>query len=168
MSIQISYGKIYRPDVRVYPADAFLPGRPLVKNASARTSSLSLPPSLALPQCGRADASVRTKLPPPLPPLLACSLPPASLPSLASARTGCIRTDPCGRSVGARDFYFIFIFIYFGLLLPAGKERKKMFGFWFSIPKIPKASRAKRREDRGFFGLVPLVTHPSSIPLLGG
>jgi hypothetical protein len=22
--------------------------------------------------------------------------------------------------------------------LPAGKERKKMFGFWFSIPKIPK------------------------------
>jgi hypothetical protein len=26
----------------------------------------------------------------------------------------------------------------------------------------------KPREEEGFFGLVPLVTHPSSIPLLGG
>jgi hypothetical protein len=33
--------------------------------------------------------------------------------------------------------------------------------------KTPQASRAKPREE-GFFGLVPLVTHPSSIPLLGG
>jgi hypothetical protein len=31
-----------------------------------------------------------------------------------------------------------------------------------------RASRAKPREEEGFFGLVPLVTHPSSIPLLGG
>jgi hypothetical protein len=31
-----------------------------------------------------------------------------------------------------------------------------------------RASQAKPREEEGFFGLVPLVTHPSSIPLLGG
>jgi hypothetical protein len=34
-------------------------------------------------------------------------------------------------------------------------------------PQAPRASRAKPREE-GFFGLVLLVTHPSSIPLLGG
>jgi hypothetical protein len=54
--------------------------------------------------------------------------------------------------------------------LVVGKERKKMFSFRFSIPKIPElrgALRAKPREEEGFFGLVPLVTHPSSILLLG-
>jgi hypothetical protein len=35
-------------------------------------------------------------------------------------------------------------------------------------PRAPRASPAKPREEEGFFGLVPLVTHPSSIPLLGG
>jgi hypothetical protein len=35
-------------------------------------------------------------------------------------------------------------------------------------PRVPRALRAKPREEEGFFGLVPLVTHPSSIPLLGG
>jgi hypothetical protein len=35
-------------------------------------------------------------------------------------------------------------------------------------PRAPWASRAKPREEEGFFGLVPLVIHPSSIPLLGG
>jgi hypothetical protein len=35
-------------------------------------------------------------------------------------------------------------------------------------PRAPRASRAKLREEEGFFGLVPLVTHPSSILLLGG
>jgi hypothetical protein len=35
-------------------------------------------------------------------------------------------------------------------------------------PPNPRASWAKPREEEGFFGLVPLVTHPSSIPLLGG
>jgi hypothetical protein len=34
-------------------------------------------------------------------------------------------------------------------------------------PRAPRASRAKPLEEEGFFGLVPLVTHPSSIPLLG-
>jgi hypothetical protein len=55
--------------------------------------------------------------------------------------------------------------------LPAGKERKK--NVQFSVfnpqdPRAPQASQAKPREEEGFFGLVPLVTHPSSIPLLGG
>jgi hypothetical protein len=36
------------------------------------------------------------------------------------------------------------------------------------VPRAPRASQAKPREEEGFFGLVPLVTHPSSIPLLGG
>jgi hypothetical protein len=35
-------------------------------------------------------------------------------------------------------------------------------------PQDPRASQAKPREEGGFFSLVPLVTHPSSIPLLGG
>jgi hypothetical protein len=36
------------------------------------------------------------------------------------------------------------------------------------VPRVPRAPQAKPREEEGFFGLVPLVTHPSSIPLLGG
>jgi hypothetical protein len=63
------------------------------------------------------------------------------------------------------------------LVVVAGLEREKKFtiyNFRFSIPKIPKLPElsglrgAKPREEEGFFGLVPLVTHPSSIPLLGG
>jgi hypothetical protein len=78
--------------------------------------------------------------------------------------------------------------IFFWVVV-AGLEREKffsifnfqfsIFGFWFSVfslqnpqnpqtPQTPQASRAKPREEEGFFGLVPLVTHPSSIPLLGG
>jgi hypothetical protein len=64
--------------------------------------------------------------------------------------------------------------MFFWYLLPAGKERKK--NVWFSVfnpqdsedPQAPRALRAKLQEEEGFFGLVPLVTHPSSIPLLGG
>jgi hypothetical protein len=58
-------------------------------------------------------------------------------------------------------------------------EKTGNFFFQFSVfnpqdpqdpqdPRAPHASRAKPREEEGFFGLVPLVTHPSSIPLLGG
>jgi hypothetical protein len=66
------------------------------------------------------------------------------------------------------------------LCLSAWKERKNLqftiFGFRFSVfnpqtpptPRAPRASRAKPREEEGFFGLIPLVTHPSSILLLGG
>jgi hypothetical protein len=63
-----------------------------------------------------------------------------------------------------------------------GQKKKKKDNFFsisnsqFSVfnpqnpqnPRAPRASRAKPQEEEGFFGLVPLVTHPSSIPLLGG
>jgi hypothetical protein len=69
------------------------------------------------------------------------------------------------------------------LVVVAGLEReKKIYNFRFSVfnpqnpqnprtPRTPQAARAvqaKPREEEDFFGLVPLVTHPSSIPLLGG
>jgi hypothetical protein len=71
------------------------------------------------------------------------------------------------------------------LVVVAGLEREKsfsIFNFRFSVfnpqnpqnpqppqtPRALRASRAKPREEEGFFSLVPLVTHPSSIPLLGG
>jgi hypothetical protein len=55
-------------------------------------------------------------------------------------------------------------------------KKEKIYNFRFSVfnpqnpqtPRAPRASRAKPREEEGFFGLVPLVTHPSSIPLFGG
>jgi hypothetical protein len=62
----------------------------------------------------------------------------------------------------------------------AGKKGKKNFGFLFSIPKIlkilkiPKIPKIPELRERShekkkvFVGLVSLVTHPSSIPLLGG
>jgi hypothetical protein len=64
---------------------------------------------------------------------------------------------------------------------PRGPKKNKftIYNFRFSVfnhqnprnprnPRTPRAARAKPREEEGFFGLVPLVTHPSSIPLLGG
>jgi hypothetical protein len=33
-------------------------------------------------------------------------------------------------------------------LLAAGKDRKKIFGFWFSIPKIPKLRGLCRRSRK--------------------
>jgi hypothetical protein len=71
------------------------------------------------------------------------------------------------------------------LVVVAGLEREKKFTIYnlrFLVfnpqnprtPRTPRtpstrrASRAKPREEEGFFGLVPLVIHPSSIPLLGG
>jgi hypothetical protein len=62
------------------------------------------------------------------------------------------------------------------LVVVAGLEREKQFtiyNFRFSVfnpqnLQNPRAFQAKPPEEEGFFGLVPLVTHPSSIPLLGG
>jgi hypothetical protein len=63
---------------------------------------------------------------------------------------------------------------------PSWKRGKKTFQFSVfnpqdpqdprvpRVPRAPLASRAKPRDEEGFFGLVPLVTHPSSIRLLGG
>jgi hypothetical protein len=66
-----------------------------------------------------------------------------------------------------------------GLLRPSGLEKRGKKCSVFNpqdpqdprdpqVPRAPWASRAKPREEEGFFDLVPLVTHPSSIPLLGG
>jgi hypothetical protein len=66
------------------------------------------------------------------------------------------------------------LFIYFLAVIAGLKREKKISVFNPQDPKDPQdprapwASRAKPREEEGFFGLVPLVTHPSSIPLLGG
>jgi hypothetical protein len=95
-------------------------------------------------------------------------IPSLPLPSLADAVC-------CSRG---REKLFLFYFIYFykkKLVVVAGLERKKftIYNFRFSVfnpqtPQTPRAPRVKPREKEGFFGLVPLVTHPSSIPLLGG
>jgi hypothetical protein len=64
----------------------------------------------------------------------------------------------------------IFYFFIFGCWL-LEKRGKKCSVFNPQDPQVPRASRASRakpREEEGFFALVPLVTHPSSIPLLGG
>jgi hypothetical protein len=51
-------------------------------------------------------------------------------------------------------------YIFFWLLLPAGKEGKKYFGFWFSIPKFPEfpelhglcgRSRKKKKVFSAYF-----------------
>jgi hypothetical protein len=47
------------------------------------------------------------------------------------------------------------------------KREKKISVFNPQDPQAPRALRAKPREEESFFSLVPLVTHPSSIPLLG-
>jgi hypothetical protein len=62
-------------------------------------------------------------------------------------------------------------FFFFGRCCRLEKRGKNISVFNPQDPQVPRAqraSRAKPREDEGFFGLVPLVTHPSSIPLLGG
>jgi hypothetical protein len=69
--------------------------------------------------------------------------------------------------------------LFFGCCCRLEKRAKNISVFGFQSPRSPsspsqrvpralRASRAKPREEEGFFGLVPLVTHPSSIPLLGG
>jgi hypothetical protein len=108
-----------------------------------------------------------------LPPLPSPSLPsPPPSPSLPSA----VRAD-------AEIFIFIFILfvLFFYLKKKIGSccrlgKREKNSNIQFPVfnpqnpptPRALRASRAKPREEEGFFGLVPLVTHPSSIPLLGG
>jgi hypothetical protein len=83
---------------------------------------------------------------------------------------------PSGTPSGRRQVEKIKIkIIYLFLVVVAGWKRgQKKFQFSVfnpqdpRVPRAPRASRAKPREEEGFFGLVPLVTHPSSIPLLGG
>jgi hypothetical protein len=94
------------------------------------------------------------------------SLPSPSLPSPSSADTVC-----CPRGHQKKN-KLLLLFYFFGSCCRLGK-REKIFNFQFSVfnpqtPQTPWASRPKPQEEEGSFGLVPLVTHPSSIPLLGG
>jgi hypothetical protein len=115
---------------------------------------------------GRADASVQTRLC--IPTSLPLALP--RTPSLALPR---VRADgllrPRKRGVDAKKLIikkFIFICLVAGL---KREEKNVQFSvFNPQDPRAPRASRMKPREEKGLFGLVPLVTHPSSIPLLGG
>jgi hypothetical protein len=73
-------------------------------------------------------------------------------------------------SINLIYFYFYFYF-YFFVIIAGWKIEKKKFRFLVfnpQAPRAPRTSRAKLREEEDFFGLVPLATHPSSIPLLGG
>jgi hypothetical protein len=124
-----------------------------------------------------AGPSFLPPLPPSSPSLLSLPPlpPPASRPhrhSLLFARTGCVRTD---------TRIFLFFYFYFILVVVASWKRKKIIIRFLVFnpqvsqdpqdpqdPQALQALRAKPREEKDFFGLVPLVTHPSSIPLLGG
>jgi hypothetical protein len=64
-------------------------------------------------------------------------------------------------------YLFLFIFVFL-VVVASWKREKKISVFNPQAPQAPWAAWAKPREEEGFFGLVPLVTHPSSIPLLGG
>jgi hypothetical protein len=50
----------------------------------------------------------------------------------------------------------------------SSKRTRQFLVFNPQDPQDPRASQAKLREEEGFLGLVPLVTHPSFISLLGG
>jgi hypothetical protein len=131
---------------------------------SVRTSFSSghprphLPADAAVRPHGRPCLRERISLPTPLPPS-PLSLPPLYCPHghwAASARTR--------------------IFLLFSIISCRFGKRETIYNFPFSVfnpqnprnPRTLRALRAKPREEEGFFGLVPLVTHPSSIPLLGG
>jgi hypothetical protein len=101
----------------------------------------------------------------------ACSdeltLPPSPLPPL---RTQSVVRADARKKKTKKKLLFIF------LVVIASLERDTIYNFRFPVfnpqnpqtPRAPRAKRAKPREEEGFFSLVPLVTHPSSIPLLGG
>jgi uncharacterized membrane protein len=76
------------------------------------------------------------------------------------------RRGPSMSTWTLRKFY---LFIYFLLVVVACWKNEEK-NLWFSVfnPRVPRAPRAKPREEEGFFSLVLLVTHPSSIHLLGG
>jgi hypothetical protein len=129
--------------VRVYPADAILPANGFY---SPR---------------GRSLASAQTHSGPPLPS--------HALPSPTD-----VVCSPCRQAVSTRTRTFkekkMFFFFFFWVVV-AGLKRENKIRFSVFNPQDPRApwpSQTKPRQEEGFFGLVPLVTHPSSIPLLGG
>jgi hypothetical protein len=69
------------------------------------------------------------------------------------------------RADARKNFKKYILFFLINLVVVAGWKRERKISVF--NPQDPRASRAKPQEE-GFFGLVLLVTHPSSIPLLGG
>jgi hypothetical protein len=81
---------------------------------------------------------------------------------------GCVCVDADARKIN----FFLFFSFFLDSCCHLEKKRKEKNSV-FNLqdpqdPQAPRASRAKPQEEEGFFGLVTLVTHPSSIPLLGG
>jgi hypothetical protein len=113
-----------------------------------------------VPMRPREHRHVYTSLP------LTLALPPYPLAHPVQT-SWCVRTD-AARTLEKKILKkLFFIYFYFGSCL-LEKRGKKSSVFNLQDPQDPRAPRAKPREEEGFFGLVPLVTHPSSIPLLGG
>jgi hypothetical protein len=91
-------------------------------------------------------------------------------------RTGCVSVRADAQKFIFLFLFFIYLFIYFYLFILGSccqLEKRKKINSVFGPqdpqdPRAPWASWVKPREEEGFFSLVPLVTHPSSIPLLGG
>jgi hypothetical protein len=106
-------------------------------------------------------------------------VPSLACPHLPLRTQSAVRADglrPHGRG---RSKFFIFYFLFFKYFIlffrSCGRleKRKIKIKKRFSVfnpqdPCAPRALQAKPQEEEGFFGLVPLVTHPSSIPLFGG
>jgi hypothetical protein len=98
---------------------------------------------------GLTYASVRTHSLPPSPPLpLPSPTPPLSYP----VRTQFVVCTDAGKIKIKNKYFFIFIFwfflVFFGSCWQLEKKLKNfVFGFWFSIPKIPELP-----ELRGLHG----------------
>jgi hypothetical protein len=88
--------------------------------------------------------------------------------NLLSARTGIVRVRMNTQNFKNKIKIFFFFFLGSCCRLEKRKQNFRFSVFNPRDPQAPQALRAKPQEEEGFFGLVPLVTHPSSIPLLGG
>jgi hypothetical protein len=137
MSKRMSYGKIYRPDVRGCRPDVC--ARPRLPCGCDFTRRRFLPSALVkirprgreLCPCGRTHSL-------PSPPL-SCPIP-SPPPSPANA-VYCCR----GRGRSKKEFFiFIYLFIYFWIVVAGLKREKKNSVFNPQDPQAPQAPRAPR------------------------
>jgi hypothetical protein len=148
---------------------SFSSGHPHLSHGRDFTRRWFLPSALIKIHLRRRNpASAQTHSGPPLPPPMLSPFPCPPLPcgrSLLSADGLRLRRRGRGRGHGRSKK----IKNSFGSCCQlAGLKREKKFRFSVFNPQDPRASQAKPREEEGFFGLVPLVSHPSSIPFFGG
>jgi hypothetical protein len=173
MSKRTFYGKIYRPDVcagphlsrgRVFTCGWVFTVRADGKKKYPRGHADAFARTKARPRGHRrvrVDAPMHSHLLAPRPPLYPLARPASGSCGWAVASTRTLE----------KKLKICFLFLVAGLKRKEKNVRISVFGF--QSPRFPRspssagfASEAARR--RRFFGLVPLVTHPSSIPLLGG